>query len=284
LTYSSLLESVKLFYETGQFEMQSMWALFLPVAGDLGPNIEDHLTTDIVKADGTIVQTYDWYVMKSDAPFWEVSHHEDMKAAAGQFKLTEPGDYFARFYVNTVKFYELPFSVVTQGGSDPYNPSTTYYLNGPWNDYAYVYAEPSEADSQMFLKLWLRAPLDCKEYSFEYKATVKMYLNGALVGMYNEPGYKNCDTPKIWSRTEFGLYHMSADGGGQYNIGELYAKDGSYSMQLFLDDKLYGRYDFVMSGGKIQYQDRQIRDGGAYYPLQYIEGATGAYWIKRKTS
>ena len=93
ILFSRLLDNTKLWSETGEFEMQSMWAVFLPVAGDLSINAEDHLTTSILDSNDSVIATFDWYVNKSDPPCWEMSHYECDQANGSRITL-KPGDYF----------------------------------------------------------------------------------------------------------------------------------------------------------------------------------------------
>jgi hypothetical protein len=62
-------------------------------------------------------------------------------------------------------------------------------------------------------------------------------------------------------------------------------EDGRYSVRLTIDNKPYGTYPFVVKGGRIELQGKQIREktDPMDYIVDYLSGGRyTSWWIKRE--
>jgi hypothetical protein len=67
--------------------------------------------------------------------------------------------------------------------------------------------------------------------------------------------------------------------------GDLLREDGRYSIRLTIDNKPYGEYPFVIKGGRIELQGKQIREktDPTVYITDYLSGGRyTSWWIERK--
>ncbi len=277
LLYSSLLDSVNMHYENGGFYMTKMMAAFLPGESDYGKFDDRHLITEVCSADGTVCQTLEWNVTKKSGVWWKM---RDNEGDPSMF-IPDAGDYVLRFKAEGVLFYEFPFSVSKIEGGDVYNPETWWFLDGPWEEYGYLSCLSDDVSQRVKFATYFRSPKAEPESDVRPTPKIKFYRDGKLVAMFNEDPRTKLNRDKIWRSKSFDLSKLRASGGGWFCGTDMFGSDGKYSLQLFLDDQLYGRYDFQVAGGKFVPQGRQVREGGDYYPLRYIEGGSGEWWVKK---
>ena len=83
------------------------------------------------------------------------------------------------------------------------------------------------------------------------------------------------------------LYSRAAGDGpkGYFKAGDLLREGGRYSIRLTLNNKLYGEYPFVVKGGRIELQGKQIREktDPMVHIVDYLSGGRyTSWWIARE--
>jgi hypothetical protein len=70
-----------------------------------------------------------------------------------------------------------------------------------------------------------------------------------------------------------------------FKAGDLLREDGRYSVRLNVNNKPYGEYPFVVKGGCIELQGKQIREktDPMVYIVDYLSGGRyTSWWIRRQ--
>lgn len=143
----------------GWLRINKLYARCLPVpaktnrtAFQYHPYDGGKLSTILKCADGKTLNTFVWYARKS-LSLWEMSHYEVVGGSQALQKLST-GNYVVEFAVEDKVFQKFPFSVKTVQSTDPFKPETLYFTDGPWRDYAHLYAP--NVDRFFQLAVWLR--------------------------------------------------------------------------------------------------------------------------------
>lgn len=277
LSFSSLLNGVKLLPKNGKFSLHHIQTTFVP----------DDCTEGFVvlrTADGKELFQWDWKPDRLQTPYALINVHKrtdlqtGQQQSAGFIELTTPGDYVLDFYLPDEHFYTFPFSVVKLAGDDPFSSGDCYLLDGDWEDWGYMYYRDAKPDQSLHWKVWLRnksaEPLDAK-----ILVEVTRAADGELV-CTSRGAVSNRLTPD-WVRYDFDLiFPQELTSGGQYfKAKDLLETDGDYTLTTKINDEVYGVWKFSVEGGKLQYAGRTLR--GEADPLTFIEGGKDAWWYAR---
>jgi hypothetical protein len=286
LMHSTLLNGVKMHYNTGELALRDMQASFLPrTEGDgsiygYNPDTGGKLWAILTrKDDGTQLARYDFYASPAKEPFWHVGSYRltdlrtDEQSSMGRVKLL-PGDYVLDFFLQSGRFYTLPFTVstVAENGFS--------FLDGDWNDWGYLYYYNADPSNSIQWKIWLR------HKGAEESKTVKIRIgvmreseNNKLVAT-NRPNM-SFDLRPDWNRFEFDLIEpmQGTSGGRQLSAQDIVGVDGTYILKMVVDDADYGIWRFEVKDGKPQPAGRTVR--GEADPLTFVEGGGDAFWYGR---
>lgn len=147
----------------------------------------------------------------------------------------------------------VPFTVAAQDSGDPFDPTTTYALEGPWRTHAYFSHETERPDYRMHFNAWVGADEAPTNQSVE----VSVRRDGAEVAFgyaYANPRYgwgEHLDFPmlKAEARDPQGRFARSAVNPASWRI----------------EDVTPGPYELVLS-----------TEAGPFRTLS-VEGASGAF-------
>lgn len=288
VSFARLLNSVRVGYTDGRLSLDTLYAVCLPQparqsasAYAYDPDGGGKLSTQLRRADGTLLNTYVWYA-QSIGGLWELARYK----VVGGHEAVKPlraGSYLLEFAVEDKPFYRLPFAVVEIKSDDPYQPAGTRYLiEGPWNDYANVYYQRNDPASSLSFTTWVqdKAGNDKGRRGVPYDLRLVRERDGKVLA---------ADTATLrveprWLKFESLLKPAGGDPNSYFKAGELLREDGDYSFHFTLDGKPYGKYPLAVRGGRIQLQGDQVREKAA--PLSYISesisgGRYTSWWIKR---
>lgn len=280
--YASLLNGINL-RGNGRLYFKDLRATFLPPASSprgLTPyNYQDggKLTSILRRSDGTVVDKRFWNGKNLDGPYWFVETFPINGAYTQSIDVQmTPGEYMLEFYVEGKPFYRFPFSVVKEGAvsDDPFakGAGDKLVLEGPWNDYGYIFLEEAKPESPFLFKTWLRLPVKKRNIEFNIELRNKA---GKLIGQENKSG-RTIDLLPYWERRTFNFYKP---GGSRINGFDILRKDGDYEIKLTLEGKHYATYPFSVKGGKIVYLPEQTRGEANFMTM--IEGGNDAWFVKR---
>jgi hypothetical protein len=86
-------------------------------------------------------------------------------------------------------------------------------------------------------------------------------------------------------KAELNFKPSGGDPNAYLKAGDLLREDGRYSVRLTINNKLHGTYPFVVKGGRIELQGKQIQEktDPMVYIVDYLSGGRyTSWWIKRE--
>ncbi|MBU0640965.1 MAG: hypothetical protein KKB50_19045 [Planctomycetes bacterium] len=279
VSYSSLLEGVKLLPKDGQFGIHHIQATFVP---------DDCKGGFVVlrTADGKELCQWDWKPDRLKKPYTllgvttttDLTNNQNVPS--GRVPLTTPGDYVLDFYLPTEHFYTYPFSVTKIGGDDPFGEGQCYVLKGDWRSWGYLYYSDAKPDQNLEWKVWLRHD-GCAEKDVKIAVEISRDQDGELVCTGRE-GTTYSLKPD-WVRYAFDMVFpkgKEVPHGTYFKAKDLLNTDGAYTLTMKIDGESYGVWKFVIEGNKLKYKGRAVRGEAA--PLTFIEGGRDAWWYGKE--
>ena len=282
IKYSTFLKAFNYNSENGILQIDSFEAVFLPesVYTQSGTS---NMWAVIKSQGGADLYRLDFHVDKNDiAPYSTVSHYQlsAMPGAPGangmSINLATPGKYVLDFSTPEGRFFTFPFEIMSNPSSDPFVPSL-YWINGDWQDWAYFrYADADQANN-LFFTLWLRNTGQPGYKLVKPKLKIFNKNGGAYVFSAQD---KSVNLAPSWSDYEFTISTTQEPRPYAIVAGDLLKNDGEYVLKLFLDNQLYGEWEFTVSGGRFAPAGRTLR--GQADPLTFIEGGRDEVWYRKK--
>jgi len=276
LSFSTVLNGLKLLPKKGQFRLDKIQATFLPDDCEGGFVV-------LRTADGKELYQWDWKPDRLKKPYALLNVHKitNLKTGdavtSGFFDLKDPGDYVLDFYLPDEHYYTFPFSVEKIGADDPFAGGDSYILNGDWEDCAYWYYPKADATKPLYWKVWLRHK-GIGEADAKIQLQVKRDADGTLVCQNREN--TSFRLSPDWIRYEFDMIFPTkgTSGGAYFKAKDLLAADGDYTLSMIVNDKPRGTWKFIVKDGKLNYTGRSLR--GKADPLTFMEGGRDAWWYR----
>ncbi|MEJ8568680.1 hypothetical protein [Elongatibacter sediminis] len=281
--YSDILKSMsdQVFWEKGQLRFfERVRMTFLPDFQDpqhiaaYNPNTGAHLVSQLSDASGAVVRTVFWEARQDRFPYWTASAVDNYDPPP-----LNPGDYTLTWLVDGTPFWKLPFEVATGAAASAYDQPNTY-LEGPWNDWAYIYVPNGNLAQAPTFNLFVR-DRDAKPGSWsELHVTVEIHRDGELIAQHGiSPGaatHATLQGKPWWVAQE--LAFRQPDDGGFTAASEILAP-GDYTVTVKLNGDVYGTYGYTADGG-IPFTGRQDRESAD--PMTYLEGAQDRFYLQRR--
>ncbi|MCB1025391.1 MAG: hypothetical protein KDB79_13430 [Acidobacteria bacterium] len=261
--FSQLLSNVQL-RDNGEFRPLRTYAYFMK--GDKG-------TLKVLK-DGSEIAEFKFGIEPSILPKYTLDYFELISGKNDVLGLIlkESGKYELAYYANGEKFHSFPFELEISTGGDPYKPKKQMKLNGPWNNYAYLYKTSRESHGKWEFRIFVRS--EDGEYQQSKGQVIVTRDKDKKIVAVGSSGFRN---EARWRRQELVLEKPGIKNpkGEYYNNTDLLAntdkfEDGSYTAAFNIDGKPYGTYKFSVRSGEIQPQGNQIRESTD--PSLFIEG------------
>ncbi len=290
LMHSTLLNGVKLHHDKGTFYLDHIQAVFLPPAQSktiypYNPTDGGKLWAILSDSSGAKIARFDFYAELLKAPYWLLNSYNltdlrtNEKVANKRLNL-KPGNYVLDFFLKSGRFYTFPFTVSVIASGDAFRPGDFSFLDGAWNDWAYLYYREADPGQSLHWKVWLRNKEHKDSKSVKPRVEIKRDSDGKLI-CTSRPN-RTITLKPWWNRFDFDMiFPMKGTSGGAYfKAKDLLATDGSYTLKVSLGDQLYGTWKFQVAGGKLNYTGRTVR--GEADPLTFVEGGRDAWWYARE--
>ncbi|HEX8071219.1 MAG TPA: hypothetical protein VF546_14785 [Pyrinomonadaceae bacterium] len=288
ISYWSLMGAVGVGYADGRLRLDKLYAVCLPAPARqsetnyaYNPDDGGTLATVVKRANGPALNTYVWYG-ENIAGLWELSHYK-VVGGAETIKPLAPGAYELEFQLEGKPFYRFPFNVVSVPSDDPYQPAgPRYFVEGPWNEYGNIFYQRNDPESSLRFTTWVQDKAGhAGRRSVPYQAQVVRARDGKVLA--TDDGTLRLE-PR-WLQLDLSFRTAGGDPNAYTKAGELLREDGTYTVRLNIDGQPYGAYPFTVQGGKIQLQDRQVRErtDPQLFILDYLYGGRyTSWWIKRQ--
>ena len=289
ISFWSLLDQVRVGYKDGRLELGRLYAVCLPSPArpstsnyPYDPDSGGKLSTVVKTADGKVLNSYIWYA-ESIGGLWEMGRYKVVGGYEAVKQLT-PGSYVLEFAADDKPFYRFPFSIVTIKSEDPYEAAgNRYFVEGAWNEYGNIFYQRNDPQSSLRFTTWLQDKVGHQNN----KATVPydIKLVSARDGRVLASHTGSLRLEPRWLKADLYFRPQGGDQNAYFKAGDLLREDGRYSVRLTLDNKQYGEYPFVVKGGRIELQGKQIRENTdpMVHIVDYLSGGRyTSWWIKRQ--
>lgn len=290
ISFWKLLDAVSVSWVGGRLNIGKLYAVCLPPPAkqsgspyQYDPDGGGKLSTVIKTADGKVLGTFIWYA-RDVTGLWELSSYKVLGGPESVKPLTA-GNYLLEFAVDDKPFCRFPFSVVEGKSDDPYQPAgTRYFIEGAWNEYGNIFYQRNDPQSSLKFTTWLQLKIGHEgKTSVPYDLKLVRVKDGKVIGQ----DAATLNLQPRWLQVDLLLRPTGSEKGSFYlKAAELLSEDGRYTFRLTLDGKPYGEYPFVVKGGRIQFQGKQIRENTdpMLYIVDYLSGGRySSWWTKRES-
>ena len=288
VSFNSLLRGVSVNTSTNELTLDQMWIGFLPDA-------PGEITVTLSRAGENLV-TYPTMLVTEGGVF--DSYLVDM---AGRGVVLEDGDYAIEFALDGRPFRRFPFRARVAEGGDRYSPVRLALLDGPWQEYAALLV-PGPDRIASWREIHRNEDLSVRQRDGVRR--IEVLRDGEPFATSEDAGNQKVGVQvtgyHTWQLSEKRLYRLA---GG--STTPLYGRDlmacgtCTYEVRVeHLDAHLYedpamndgavktptvtetDRYRFRIEAGRIVLDGDQ--DPVATDPLDLIEGAGGAFWLRNQ--
>lgn len=288
ISFWNLLDEVRIGHTDGRLGIGRLYAVCLPAPSrqstsnyPYDPDGGGKLSTIVKTADGKVLNTYVWYV-ENISGLWEMSRYK----VVGGYEAVKPlatGNYLLEFAIDDKPFYQFPISVVQVKNEDPYQPAgDRYFIEGPWNEYGNIFYQRNDPQSSLRFTAWVQNKAGQQTKTpVPYDIKLLSSKDGRVLA--SDAG--NLRLEPRWLKADLYLRPAGGDQNAYFKAGDLLKEDGRYSVRLTLNNKPYGEYPFVVKGGRIEMQGKQIREktDPMVYILDYLYGGRyTSWWIRRQ--
>ena len=193
-----------------------------------------------------------------------------------------PGNYLLEFAADDQVFQRFRFSVAAMKSDDPYQAAgSRYFIDGAWSDYGNLYYQRNDPQSSIVLTTWVqeRSGRESKR-SVPYEIKLIRSRTGQVLG--EDAGTLRLEPRWLTATLNF---RPGGDRSSFLKAAEVLGEDGAYRIRLVIDGKPHGEYPFMVKGGRIQHQGRQLRESTD--PLDTITehiagGRYTSWWLRRE--
>ncbi|MEP0814630.1 MAG: hypothetical protein HRF49_08210 [bacterium] len=279
IKYSTFLKAFNYNSENGSLMLNSFDAVFLP--DDVFTSSGTQKLWAIVRnSSGGDLYRLDFYVFRGNPPYSNVSHYNlsalgPLPANGMTMDFFRSGDYVMDFYTSAGKFFSFPFSIDATPSSDPFTPGL-YRINGDWADWAYFRYADADPANNLFFTVWLRNSSGPGYKLVKQKIKIFNKNGGAYVFSAQD---RSVNLSPGWTHYDFTIATTAEPRPYAIVANDLLKTDGDYVLKIFLDDQLYGEWEFSVQGGKFAPAGRTIR--GTADPLTFIEGGRDEFWYAK---
>lgn len=288
VSFWRLLEAVNVGYRDGRLGLDTLYAVCLPTPSQQSasnypydPDSGGKLSTIVKTADGKSLNTYVWFA-ESIGGLWELSRYK----VVGGYEAVKPlaaGSYVLEFAIDDKPFYRFPFSVVVAKSDDPYEPAgNRYFIEGAWNEYGNIYYQRNDPQSILTFTTWVQ---DKAGHQNKTPVPYDLKLISARDGRVLAANTGSLRLEPRWLKADLNFRPSGGDPNAYFKAGDLLHEDGRYFVRLTIDNKPFGEYPFVVKGGRIELQGKQIRESTdpMVYIVDYLSGGRyTSWWIKRE--
>ncbi|MEM6688884.1 MAG: hypothetical protein AAF664_05620 [Planctomycetota bacterium] len=212
-----------------------------------------------------------------------------VRGAVSEFKFTKPGKYTATYRAGGRPMTIIPFSVEIETNNDQFDPKSFVYLNGPWEDWAYLFASVEKGSAaNPEAHFWVRK----KSFLTNPEAdryTAEIRREGDVLAI-SEAGSSNS---RKWQFMRLRFKQPESKGGGPIQMSEIASRDDDYQILIFRNGDRFASYPLQIRQGQIVMHPRSQtqHQPRTEYIVPRFPGLLGtlgsdsaghAFWMKRQ--
>jgi hypothetical protein len=260
-------------------------AMFETVDVVFAPAEPVEASVEVQRDDGTALARFDFF---PEYRFRDKAFGRLQASGPALWQADAAGDYQFVFRIGTEVVTRFPFSVVAEGGDDPFDAEPRYRFDGPWRELGYLLRRTYGDAELLDLVTWLGGP-DAADGAGNDRAIARLLRDGNLVGQSRESaghipqGHFQQTTFAFFAPHEPRRAHEAPP----IALGDLVDGDYEIHVQRLADGRSLRRFEFAVRGGTpqpdprgtLQHQPRELllsprvhRKGGHY---EFIE----ATWL-----
>lgn len=164
----------------------------------------------------------------------------------GIVHLRKTGDFIINYKADGEVITHFPFHMETASSNNPYNPSTLYLRDGPWNYLAYITYDPENSDDLIRFNWWTNLR--------EIPNTKNAKISVSVMRGNTEIAHSESDkivSYKNWQPFKSILVHPDTKNTKHFTINDLTKISGNYTVILKANGKPFKSFSFKISDGKI---------------------------------
>ena len=287
LLHSSVLNGVKIEQDTGEVYLYQIQVRDLPPPAGAGyypynPDTGGKLWAVLSSAAGAQIARFDFSAQRLNDPYWLLKEYRLTDLRTGQMSNTgrvglTPGVYVLDFFLEGTHFWTFAFGVssLTDNAGQ-----TGWFLDGPWEDWAYMFYADGNPQSGLMWKVWMRNKMVNLQRSARVSVEVTRDGDGQMVCQSNLTAERLLQP--YWVRFEFPLdWPADSEHPGLTMVAQtLLANDGAYTVTVKIEQQPYAQWKFSVANGQLARVPRT--DPATADPMTFIQGGDDAWWYERE--
>ena len=158
--------------------------------------------------------------------------------------LNAPGDYTMTVRLSDNVIGALAYSLIEDGGGDPFNPQKTYHREGPWRSLGYLSSPTEKPDEALRFNYWT----SLREVGTSGQTKIALSLkrgNQEVAVSRSDYVVSNAD----W---QFFSHQLAKpDRKFNFTLADLTSQDGTYTLTLLATDKTVKTYTLSVQNGAV---------------------------------
>lgn len=281
--FSDILKSMsdQVLWETGQLRFfERVRMTFLPeftdpqhIAG-YNANTGAFLVSQLTTENGAVVADIFWEARQDRFPYWTASavNNSDPKPLS-------PGKYSLKFMIDGQPFWGMSFEVTSDSGANAYEKGHSY-LEGPWEEWAYIYVPNGNLSQTPSFNLFIR-DRDARPGSWAKKnVEIEVIRDGERVAQHGIDASTDVPTSELYAKPWWIAHELSLrnpDNNGSVTAGQI-LEAGDYLINVRINGEHYASYRYRADGAlpATGRGDRNTAD-----PMSFLEGATDRFYLQK---
>ncbi len=285
--YSTVLNGVKINGEDGGIYLYQLQFRDLPTPAGSGaypynPDGGGKLWAVLASATGGNIARFDLSASRIEPPSWLLQDYRLTDLRANQVSNIDritvpPGVYRLDFFLEGTHFWSFPFGVSMLSDN---SGRRGWFLDGPWEDWAYMFYQDASPYSSLMWKVWLRNKVAASPRTARVHVEITRDGDGAMVCHSNpsverllQPWWQRFDLPLEWPAN-------SQRPGQAMDAQTLLASDGAYTATVKVEGQAQGQWKFTVANGQLSLGPRT--DPAVADPLTWIQRGVDAWWYERE--
>ncbi|MEZ6002677.1 MAG: hypothetical protein R3F17_08075 [Planctomycetota bacterium] len=287
--YSSLLDGVSVYPDTGKLTVANIFGVFMPKESLYNDRdlVREHDQTYAVlrNAEGTELGRFPLF----NRPYESVFTTLNPVPGRMEFQFEQAGRYELTIQIDDKVLSRLPMLIERVESGDPFAPIVRTYVDGPWGELACLrMSDVGAPDGYPVFRAWTRAGRfnpSGKDEDLE----LEVRNDGHVVFISTKKILPARIESSDWMQHDFSLTFPESEGRQMIRTRDLLKKDGTYEFLLRRAGKAHSVFRMEVAGGKTVAHARQQMNYQPHVdylcgriPASARNGGTELVWMDRR--